>query len=632
MKMTFRGTENIAVENIQTPQSEIWYQDLKDVLSIELPERALVAAGMSLHWKMDREDKPVYMEDDKNVSLYVVAYKRDKGKMTTVPKGAGEELWYLRIVKNFVLPQDEDLAAQPPTGAGKFINFFSNIAILLFAVFAHGVSDTLEGLAPVVVRKPKVEPRDTADIPALNPDDPIDLESSPEPLLRTKAVKRKQIKVEAGAQPAKKVPKKENCSGGNLDAFITKPPPEKPIPSVRVEPSSVFNDDLPPSSPRTSVKEQLEDTKAVETEVEKVVELENPKEVEKPIEVELEVEKVMETDAADVDVTQPKSPEVVMREPEKGKSIHEDPMITIPTSAATSAPVNVERSPVGDHGFFAHDEEDSPIRLKETSGDYSYRSYLEKKASEIHAPVWKLKKGNTFSNWQVCRAWLQGTFPHGEVKFQEERSHDQSYHVYLEEAASFTSTTHYIVREWRSMHKEWAAFEASKKKVSEEEARVALLRAKLEADRAKLSVQKTKEWFATGWRTKAEAETALLSEERKRWREICGKDNNEKMGLRNVINNLKTEIDKLKKQDMEIERLKKEKAEAEAARDEARSHRERSEQREVQTCATLALMNKEIDELTSLLSDQEQIKEELEFAKKKICSLSELKKLRPPAA
>ncbi|KAJ0668641.1 hypothetical protein HanPI659440_Chr17g0691791 [Helianthus annuus] len=49
MKMTFRGREDIVVENIQTPHSEIWYQNLKDVPSIELPERALVAAGMSLH-------------------------------------------------------------------------------------------------------------------------------------------------------------------------------------------------------------------------------------------------------------------------------------------------------------------------------------------------------------------------------------------------------------------------------------------------------------------------------------------------------------------------------------------------------------------------------------------------------
>ncbi|XP_021985089.1 uncharacterized abhydrolase domain-containing protein DDB_G0269086-like [Helianthus annuus] len=419
------------------------------------------------------------------------------------------------------------------------------------------------------------------------------------------------------AQPSKKVQKRKIGKRGNLDAFITKPPPEKPIPSVCAEPSSVFNDDLPSSSPCASIKEQLEGTKAFETEVEKVVEVENPEEVEKPVEVELEAEKVVETEAADVDVTQPKSPEVVTSEQEKGKSIHEDPMITIPTSAATSAPVNVERSPVGDQGFFAHDEEDSPIRPEETPGDYYYTSYSEKKASEIHAPVWKLKKGDTFLDWQVCHDWLQGTFPPGEVKFQEERSHDQSYHAYLEEAASFTSTTHRIVREWRSMHKELTAFEASMKKASKEEARVALLRAKLEADRANFeSEQKTEEWSAAGWRRKAEAETAILLEERKRWREICEKDNNEKMGLHNVINNLKAEIEKSKKQDVEIERLKKENVEAEAARDEARSHRERSEQREVQICATLALKNKEIDELTSLLSDQEQIKAELKSAKK----------------
>ncbi|KAF5822223.1 hypothetical protein HanRHA438_Chr01g0024471 [Helianthus annuus] len=278
----------------------------------------------------------------------------------------------------------------------------------------------------------------------------------------------------------------------------------------------------------------------------------------------------------------------------------------------------LRETPLVIKAFLPHDEEDSPIRPEETPGDYYYRSYSEKKASEIHAPVWKLKKGNTFSDWQVCRDWLQRTFPPAKVKFQEECSNDQSYHAYLEEAASFTSTKHRIVHEWRSMHKEWAAFEASKKEASKEEARIALLRAKLEADQAKFeNEQKTEEWSAAGWKRKAEADTALLSEEHKRWREICEKDNNEKMGLRNGLNNLKAEIEKLKKENEEIEKLKQEKAEAEAARDEARSHRERSEQREVHTCATLALKNKEIYELTSLLSDREQIKAELESAKKR---------------
>ncbi|KAJ0767377.1 hypothetical protein HanLR1_Chr03g0088581 [Helianthus annuus] len=163
------------------------------------------------------------------------------------------------------------------------------------------------------------------------------------------------------------------------------------------------------------------------------------------------------------------------------------------------------------------------------------------------------------------------------------------------------------MREWRNMHIEWDAFEPSKKEVAEEKAKVAVLRAKLEADQAKFeSEQKTEEWSATGWKKKAEAEAAQLAEARKRWKEIYEKDNNEKRVLHADVNNLKAEVEK----------LKKEKADAEASRDKARSHRERSEQREVQTCATLALRNKEIEELTSLLINQEQTKAELESAKK----------------
>ncbi|MFS7929502.1 hypothetical protein Hanom_Chr04g00333251 [Helianthus anomalus] len=104
MKMTFRGNEDVATESIQTPFSETWYQDLKDVPWIELPEKALVGAGMSLFWRMNREDKPVYTEDGKIVSLYIVAFEREGGAMATFPKRADEELWYLQIVKNFALP------------------------------------------------------------------------------------------------------------------------------------------------------------------------------------------------------------------------------------------------------------------------------------------------------------------------------------------------------------------------------------------------------------------------------------------------------------------------------------------------------------------------------------------------
>ncbi|MFS8018899.1 hypothetical protein Hanom_Chr15g01397531 [Helianthus anomalus] len=156
MKMVFRGTEDIVVETMKTLESEIWYQDLKDIPSIELPERALVAAGMSLHWKMDREDKPVYMEDDRS------------------------KIWNL---------------------------------LLFLCMLLH---------------------------------------TSPKLLLRTKAVKQKEV--EAAAQPTKK-PKRKTGKRGNLDAFVSNLSPEKLIPSACAESSSVFNDDLPPTSPHTSIRE-----------------------------------------------------------------------------------------------------------------------------------------------------------------------------------------------------------------------------------------------------------------------------------------------------------------------------------------------------------------------------------------
>ncbi|MFS7990830.1 hypothetical protein Hanom_Chr11g01063511 [Helianthus anomalus] len=344
-KMIFRGPEDIPVETIKTPSFEVWYQDLKDVPSIELPERALVGAGMSLHWKADRDDKPVYVEDDKS---------KAQGNMETVKMGAIEEPWYQQIVRNFALPKDADLSAQSTYDVGPSKEEKKKGTHLISDPWGDYVVvfDTLEGLAPVALKKPKPEPQDTADIPASNPDEPIDLDSSPEPLLRTKAAKRKQPEGGAAAQPMKKT--KKIGKRGDLDAFVAK------------------------------------------------------------------------------------------SSPEKGKSTQEDPMITVPSSTTTSAPQDdVDKSPPGaDRGFI-------------------YR----KRASEIYAPVWKVKQGDTYSDWQVCRDWLQGIFPPAEAKVQEGRSHDKTYHSYLEEIASSTSTIHTIVREWRSMHKERDVLKRQKRKL-----------------------------------------------------------------------------------------------------------------------------------------------------------------------
>ncbi|KAJ0456736.1 hypothetical protein HanRHA438_Chr15g0716531 [Helianthus annuus] len=194
---------------------------------------------MSLNWKMNREEKPVYMEGGKVVSLYVVAFEREGGKMTTLPKKPDEELWYLRIVKNFVLPQDDDLSVQPAAGAGELSNLgigpekkrraptTSAAPKKNDANKAQTSKEKNVGVEKKVMKRPKPEPKDTADIPPSNPEDLIDLDSSPERLVRKKTGKRKQPDVEAGGQPVKKIQRKKITRRGNLDAFISKSAPSK---------------------------------------------------------------------------------------------------------------------------------------------------------------------------------------------------------------------------------------------------------------------------------------------------------------------------------------------------------------------------------------------------------------------
>ncbi|KAJ0723494.1 hypothetical protein HanRHA438_Chr08g0366881 [Helianthus annuus] len=177
---------------------------------------------------------------------------------------------------------------------------------------------------------------------------------------------------------------------------------------------------LPP--PPESVKENLEGEKSVEAEVE----------------------------TTDAGVTKPLSPEVVAQGPEKKKSIIEDePLVVtalsafVPFSELPKANIQSTLQDVEHQEFIVHDEEEeSPIRPNETLGDYHYKTYTAKRASDIHAPVWKLKQGDTFSDWQVYRDWFQGAFPPTEIKFQEEQTHERTYYAYLQETASSTSTTH----------------------------------------------------------------------------------------------------------------------------------------------------------------------------------------------
>ncbi|KAJ0702453.1 hypothetical protein HanPI659440_Chr14g0529691 [Helianthus annuus] len=654
MKMILRGKEDVPTETLSTPIDENWYQDLKDVANIALPEKALVRAGMSLNWKMDRDDKPVYTEDGHVVSLYVAAFKREGGKMGTIKKKPDEELWYHRIVGNFARPRDADLSVQPTAGAGELLNLGigpekkKRVVSSVPAPKKGGaekaqssktknvgekkgmrhssdsrcdyvvVSDSLEGLTPAVsVREPKPEPKDSADLPPSNPSDPIDLDSSPEHLVHRKTGKRKQADVDTEGQPPKKVQRKKIIRKGNLDSFISESV-EVPVSSIPIELQSVVNEELPSTPPRASGVDQSESTGVVDGGAENVVE------AREPVDTVKEAERVVDSGVAD-DAGKPRTPETVADDPEKQASA-ENTSISPPTPS-DAMPEQVEKVTVEKQSSSAVVGKQSPIRPEETLGDYYYRTYAEKDASDPHTPVWNLKKGDTFSNWRVCQDWMQGILPPGEVKFQEGRSYEQTYQSYFEETASHVSTTHRIVREWYNMHKDQESFMASQKKFAKDEKRLAQLKAKLEADQAKFEAErKTEEWSVAGWKRKAEAEAALLSEERKNWRKICEKDNAEKSNLRDIINNLKAEVEKMKNQDAEVEKLKKEKADVEAALAEARSHREHSEQREEQLRKDLERAHSENTETSRLIFETKEKLENSEMAR--VTAESELEPLK----
>ncbi|KAJ0533887.1 hypothetical protein HanIR_Chr09g0413581 [Helianthus annuus] len=224
--------------------------------------------------------------------------------MGTIKKKPDEELWYDRIARNFSLPRDTDLSEQPAAGVGELSNLgvgpekkrrvmTSNVApkkgdaektqsSKAKNVEKKGmrrssdqcdyvvVSDTLEGLAPAVtIRRPKPEPKDSADIPPSNPEDPIDLESSPEHLVRRGANKRKQTDTDAEDQPPKKVQRKKITRRGNLDAFVTESVPAAPIVPTPTNMQSVVNEELPPTPPHApaAATEGVDDAeKSVETE------------------------------------------------------------------------------------------------------------------------------------------------------------------------------------------------------------------------------------------------------------------------------------------------------------------------------------------------------------------------------
>ncbi|MFS7966203.1 hypothetical protein Hanom_Chr09g00771091 [Helianthus anomalus] len=57
--------------------------------------------------------------------------------------------------------------------------------------------------------------------------------------------------------------------------------------------------------------------------------------------------------------------------------------------------------------------EPSPIRPEDILGDIYYKSCDESRTNDIHTPIWKIRHGDTFADFQPCREWFMRAFAQG---------------------------------------------------------------------------------------------------------------------------------------------------------------------------------------------------------------------------
>ncbi|MFS7911303.1 hypothetical protein Hanom_Chr02g00116521 [Helianthus anomalus] len=135
-------------------------------------------------------------------------------------------------------------------------------------------------------------------------------------------------------------------------------------------------------------------------------------------------------------------------------------------------------------------------------------TYTEEARSDApYQPPWGLKQKDTFMEFTPCRDWYLNSFLPGEVNRQRTQTHDGLYHAYIVGEANTHAANHQIVREWRTMVREWGDWEKYREHLVKQ----------------------------------------LLSKERAEWKEVCKKDNQCMYAARSKITDLEAQISILSK-------------------------------------------------------------------------------------
>ncbi|XP_035839009.1 hepatoma-derived growth factor-related protein 2-like [Helianthus annuus] len=498
--MPFRDwTEAILKEDLPIPKTARWYQQLTPTPNRVFGENVLVAAKMSDQWLPSSREVPVLKIGDQEAQLYQAAFSTFGGSMGVRPLRDDEESWYDQIKGNFMFPA-ADAFASPPT-----------------ATEAKGKTGAggSKSSGSAGSRNPEA-----GATPSFPEDDEAEEEDAGARLIGRKSGRSEATTGVASAPTSVVIPAVGKTSKlRSLYKFspeIKKKTPEKGVtfseaaakrPKITVKSTNTAAQDAAKAAEaqrkveedrkREEEKKRVAEEKKKKEEERKKIEEERKKKEEEERKQRAEQERLAEVarkQALEKELTAKKAMDQPLKSPgpEVTKTTHTGPVISSKGSSRFSSS---GASSGGAGGY-----NPNVIGAKDTVGDIYYKTYNEEERGDApHQAPWSLKQKDTFIEFSPAREWFLNSFTPAEVNRQRAKPHEMLYRTYILGEANARAANYQIVREWRTMVRERADWEAYRERMLKRIAEFEKSKAAFGEERAKFEAdKKAEEWGREG--------------------------------------------------------------------------------------------------------------------------------------
>ncbi|XP_035838275.1 uncharacterized protein LOC110901777 [Helianthus annuus] len=612
--MPFREwTEVIPKEDLPIPKSAQWYQRLTATPNRVFGENVLVAAKMSDQWSPSSRELPVLKIGDQETQLYQAAFPAFGGSMGVRPLRDDEEGWYDQIKGNFMLPAADAFASPPDategvlrdlgvdpeekkkkpskkkkkadvevTSKGPGASRATTAAVKAMGKTGAGGS---KGSGSAGSRNPD------ADATPSHPEDEEEEEEETAPLIGRKRGRSEATTGMASAPVSVVIPvvgkKSKLRSLYQFSPEIKKKTPEKGVkfvepstkrPKVATEPSDSAardaaktaeaqqkaEEDRRKEESRIAVQKKAEELKRKEEEEKK-----RKEEEERKLEAERKRKAEEERKLREEADRQRKAEEARKERAADQSSVQGQsgvpkppPAAPIVTSKGLGRYVSSGASSGGAGGY-----NPNVIGAKDTVGDIYYKTYTEEERGDApHQAPWSLRQKDTFVEFGPSRDWYLNQFTPGEVNRQKAKPHEMLYRTYILAEANARSANHQIVREWRTMVRERADWEAYRERVLKRVGEFEKAKATFDEEKAKFEAdRKAEEWGREGLQKKLHNVEEQLAKEKAEFKRICAQDNERAYAARQKIVGLEAKIAELtsKVEEAQVETAAKQQMEVE---------------------------------------------------------------------